>query len=70
MPIRPPSDPYRESRERYEIARREFVQLLERMVVETLAHVLPKVRKIEVLGQFDEDWITTLRCSAGTGCIR
>jgi flavin-dependent dehydrogenase len=61
MPNRLLSDAYRESRERYEIARREFVQLLERMVVETLARVLPKMHVIEVLGQFNEDWIPILR---------
>ena len=61
MPSRLLTDAYRETRERYEFVRRGFVLLLERIAVETIAEVLPSAHVVEVLGQFNEDWIPTLR---------
>ena len=52
---------YREARERHENARREFVPLLERMAVETIAEVLPGASLIEAVGELNEDWVPTLR---------
>lgn len=52
---------YPEARERHENARREFVPLLERMAVETIAEVPPGASLIEAVGELNEDWVPTLR---------
>jgi hypothetical protein len=61
MPSGEVTGAYREARERHENARREFVHVLERMAVETIAEVLPGASLIEAVGELNEDWVPTLR---------
>lgn len=61
MPSEEVAVAYQDARLRHEAATRELVSALERMTVETLADVLPRADLIEVVGEFDEDWIPTLR---------
>lgn len=61
MPSQKVAVAYQDARLRHEAATRELVSALERMAVETLADVLPRAALIEVVGEFNEDWIPTLR---------
>lgn len=38
-----------------------LAELAEQLAVETLADVLPSASVVEVLGEFNEDWLRTLR---------
>lgn len=40
---------------------RTLAELSERLAIETLVDVLPGASVIEVLGEFNEDWVRTLR---------
>jgi hypothetical protein len=52
---------YRVALERHNEARRTLVPLLEQMAIETVAAVLPGAARLEAVGEWNEDWIPTLR---------
>jgi hypothetical protein len=52
---------YELARGRHATATRELTELLVRMALATLADALPGATSIEAVGEYNEDWIPTLR---------
>lgn len=61
MPTRELMDEYERARGRHAASTRELCDLLTQMAIATLADVLPGARAIEAVGEYNEDWIPTLR---------
>lgn len=67
MPSRELIDAYSQARARHQDATRDLVALVISIAVATLEDVLPGVRQIETLGEFNEDWVPTLRIERVVG---
>lgn len=52
---------YREARDRYEVSKRELIPRLVHVAFETVADVVPSTHQLDVLGELNEDWVSTLR---------
>lgn len=61
MPSTQLTTAYHVALERHKEARRTLVPLLEQMAIETVAAVLPGAARLEAVGEWNEDWIQTLR---------
>lgn len=61
MPSNELTAAYRVALERHEATRRSLAPLLEQMAIETVAEVLPGATRLEAVGEWNEDWIPTLR---------
>lgn len=61
MPTPEMESAYRTARERYEVAAEELRIQLVTIALVSLSEVLPGAASIDVVGEFDEDWIPTLR---------
>lgn len=61
MPSADLIDAYRGARDAHRAAVEALVPLLERMAVETLRDRWPDVNELELHGEFNSDWVPTLR---------
>lgn len=52
---------FRMAKREHRAALERLAPLIRRVAIETLADVLPDAATIEALGEYDEDWIPTLR---------
>jgi hypothetical protein len=63
---------YEQARARHTAASRELADVLTRVALATLSDVLPAAASIDALGEYNEDWIPTLRVQrvlAGDGTV-
>jgi hypothetical protein len=61
MPTQELVSEYEQARGRHATATRELGEVLVRMALATLAEVLPGAASIEAIGEYNEDWVPTLR---------